>query len=117
MDYILLHYSSTITMMRFVLLSLLATGVIAFAPLQQTSTRISSTALSAVDPKKEIGVLPPIGYFEYVNRLPYQLSTYHLTNSFPLFCSPLNLIEKGPYGNKFENFRHYRGIEVKHGRT
>jgi hypothetical protein len=31
--------------------------------------------------------------------------------------SPLNLIERGPYGDRLANFRHYRGIEVKHGRT
>jgi hypothetical protein len=48
-----------------------------------------------------------------------------LLRSKPLFSvssatksknSPLNLCEKGPYGNKYENFRHYRYVEVKHGR-
>jgi hypothetical protein len=31
--------------------------------------------------------------------------------------SPLNLCQNGPYGDKFENFRHYRYVEIKHGRT
>lgn len=30
--------------------------------------------------------------------------------------SPLKLAEKGPYGSTEENFAHYRGVEVKHGR-
>ena len=30
--------------------------------------------------------------------------------------SPLGFIEKGPYGSPEENFYHYRGVEVKHGR-
>jgi light-harvesting complex I chlorophyll a/b binding protein 1 len=30
--------------------------------------------------------------------------------------SPLGLIQKGPYGSETDNFYHYRGIEVKHGR-
>ena len=34
----------------------------------------------------------------------------------PRFCSPLGLIEKGPYGSAEQNFYHYRGVEVKHGR-
>lgn len=28
----------------------------------------------------------------------------------------MNLLENGPYGDKYENFRHYRAVEVKHGR-
>ena len=32
------------------------------------------------------------------------------------FNSPLNLLEKGPYGSVEENFYHYRGVEIKHGR-
>lgn len=30
--------------------------------------------------------------------------------------SPLNFIEKGPYGSPEKNFYHYRFVEVKHGR-
>lgn len=30
--------------------------------------------------------------------------------------SPLDLINNGPYGSPEENFKHYRGVEVKHGR-
>jgi light-harvesting complex I chlorophyll a/b binding protein 1 len=30
--------------------------------------------------------------------------------------SPLGLIQKGPYGSELENFYHYRGVELKHGR-
>ena len=30
--------------------------------------------------------------------------------------SPLNLLERGPYGDRYANFRHYRSVEVKHGR-
>jgi hypothetical protein len=30
--------------------------------------------------------------------------------------SPLGLVKNGPYGSPDENFRHYRGVEVKHGR-
>ena len=55
-------------MMRVVLLSLFIAGAVAFVPLQQESKRTLFPTLSAVDPKKEIGVLPPIGYFEYVRR-------------------------------------------------
>jgi light-harvesting complex I chlorophyll a/b binding protein 1 len=33
-----------------------------------------------------------------------------------LLYSPLNLIENGPYGDKYKNFEHYRFVEVKHGR-
>ena len=30
--------------------------------------------------------------------------------------SPLGLVKLGPYGSEEENFAHYRGVEVKHGR-
>jgi light-harvesting complex I chlorophyll a/b binding protein 1 len=30
--------------------------------------------------------------------------------------SPLGLVKNGPYGSPLDNFRHYRGVEVKHGR-
>ena len=42
----------------------LVSAVSAFAPASQPST--SSSALTAVPPEKEIGVLPPVGFFEYV---------------------------------------------------
>jgi light-harvesting complex I chlorophyll a/b binding protein 1 len=32
------------------------------------------------------------------------------------YYSPLNLVKNGPYGSPQDNFRHYRGVEVKHGR-
>ena len=54
-------------MMRVVfILMLLASGVVAFAPTRQSHVRTLSSAVSAIDPKREIGVLPPIGYFECV---------------------------------------------------
>lgn len=38
-------------------------------------------------------------------------------DDLPLFsCSPLDLANKGPYGTPEQNFYHYRGVEVKHGR-
>jgi light-harvesting complex I chlorophyll a/b binding protein 1 len=30
--------------------------------------------------------------------------------------SPLGFVKNGPYGTPVENFAHYRGVEVKHGR-
>jgi hypothetical protein len=39
--------------------------VTAFAP--KGDSRFTSTALNAIDPRKEIGVQAPIGFFEYVN--------------------------------------------------
>jgi light-harvesting complex I chlorophyll a/b binding protein 1 len=53
--------------------------------------------------------------------------TFGYSCSFHLFCthshshshshnSPLNLVKNGPYGAPVDNFRHYRGVEVKHGR-
>jgi hypothetical protein len=31
-----------------------------------------------------------------------------------LIChSPLGFLNSGPYGDRFANFRHYRGVEVK----
>ena len=31
--------------------------------------------------------------------------------------SPLGFIARGPYGSEEANFRHYRGVELKHGRV
>jgi hypothetical protein len=42
----------------------------------------------------------------------YMLYTLHTYTAF----SPLNLCTRGPYGSREDNFRHYRGVEVKHGR-
>jgi hypothetical protein len=53
-------------MMRLVLLSLFASATAAFAP-RIIQNGFTSQALFAIDPKKEIGVLPPLGYFEYVH--------------------------------------------------
>merc|ERR1712071_472725 len=52
-----------------------------------------TAALNAVAPNKQIGAQAPIGFFD-----------------------PLGFIENGPYGSPEENFEHYRGVEVKHGR-
>ena len=41
----------------------LVSAASAFAPASQYS---QSSALSAVPPEKEVGVLPPVGFFEYV---------------------------------------------------
>lgn len=71
-------------------LSLIGT-VFAFVP-NQAPNKISS-AVNAFDVKKELGAIPPLGYFD-----------------------PLNFIENGPYGDASENFKHYRGVEIKHGR-
>lgn len=64
----------------------------AFAPVANKGT--TSTQLRAFNVKEEIGVLPPVGYLD-----------------------PLGLIENGPYGSPEDNFKHYRAVEVKHGRT
>jgi hypothetical protein len=85
--------------------------------------------LHAIDPSKEVGVLAPVGFFEYVCVCAYLWKNHCLSLWFwsmpsDAFCrhcenthSPLNLIERGPYGDRLDNFRHYRAIEVKHGRT
>eukprot|EP00591_Stephanopyxis_turris_P012440 CAMPEP_0195518938 /NCGR_PEP_ID=MMETSP0794_2-20130614/13998_1 /TAXON_ID=515487 /ORGANISM="Stephanopyxis turris, Strain CCMP 815" /LENGTH=206 /DNA_ID=CAMNT_0040647993 /DNA_START=38 /DNA_END=658 /DNA_ORIENTATION=+ len=71
---------------------LLAVGASAFAP--STQMLRTSTSLSmAIAPENEVGVLPPVGFFD-----------------------PLDLVNNGPYGSPRENFEHYRGVEVKHGR-
>lgn len=62
----------------------------AFAPATQRS---KTSALNVIPPEKEVGVLPPVGFWD-----------------------PLDLVTKGPYGTREENFYHYRGVEVKHGR-
>eukprot|EP00519_Triparma_laevis_P013689 CAMPEP_0182490230 /NCGR_PEP_ID=MMETSP1321-20130603/169_1 /TAXON_ID=91990 /ORGANISM="Bolidomonas sp., Strain RCC1657" /LENGTH=178 /DNA_ID=CAMNT_0024692381 /DNA_START=143 /DNA_END=679 /DNA_ORIENTATION=- len=53
----------------------------------------TSGSLKAMEIKDQVGVLPPLGYFD-----------------------PLGLIKNGPYGTPSDNFAHYRGVEVKHGR-
>lgn len=67
-----------------------ASTVSAFVPSQLNH---ASSALSAKPVEKEVGVLPPLGYFD-----------------------PLGFIKNGPYGSPEENFYHYRSVEVKHGR-
>jgi len=65
----------------------------------------------------------------YSNRLFCAHNAFHLihltiphrddkndTSSNTQNCSPLKLAGKGPYGSTEQNFAHYRGIEVKHGR-
>jgi hypothetical protein len=54
---------STKMMLRIALISLFIAGAASFETAHQKSFR-NSLALSAIDPKKEIGVLPPLGYFE-----------------------------------------------------
>jgi len=70
----------------------LAASVTAFAP-STTKNGASTTILNDFNPRTEIGAQMPAGYFD-----------------------PLNLVKKGPYGSPEENFYHYRGIELKHGR-
>eukprot|EP00977_Amphora_coffeiformis_P018697 scaffold6655_cov169-Amphora_coffeaeformis.AAC.14 len=69
--------------MRLFTLVVLVSSVCAFAPGAQQSTK--STARSAVAPEKEVGVLPPFGFFD-----------------------PLGFVKNGPYGGELENFRRYR---------
>merc|ERR1719223_1921838 len=71
-------------------LSCLAATASAFAPVADVA---KSTQLNAIAPEKQIGVQAPVGYFD-----------------------PLGFIKNGPYGSPEENFRHYRAVEVKHGR-
>mmetsp|Transcript_19995 Transcript_19995/g.25236 ORF Transcript_19995/g.25236 Transcript_19995/m.25236 type:complete len:207 (+) Transcript_19995:156-776(+) len=68
----------------------LAAGASAFSPASQG---VQTTSLSAKPVNQEIGVQAPVGFFD-----------------------PLGLIKSGPYGSPEENFRHYRSVEVKHGR-
>jgi len=77
--------------MKLTIATTLATTAAAFAP-SHTAVR-QSTAVLATPANKEVGVLPPIGFFD-----------------------PLGFIKNGPYGTPEENFRHYRSVEVKHGR-
>jgi len=70
--------------------SCLAAGVSAFTPASQV---MQTSALSAKPVNQEIGVQAPVGFFD-----------------------PLGFINNGPYGSPEENFRHYRAVEVKHGR-
>ncbi|GKY93002.1 hypothetical protein MPSEU_000268700 [Mayamaea pseudoterrestris] len=76
-------------MMRLLLAAIVASTVSAFV--SQATSKASS--LAAVAPEKEIGVQAPIGFFD-----------------------PLGFLNNGPYGDRVENFRHYRSVEVKHGR-
>lgn len=77
---------------------LVAASEAAFAPTQSASTvrthpATTTTALQAIPPEKEVGVLPPVGFFD-----------------------PLGLLGSGPYGDRLANFNHYRSVELKHGR-
>lgn len=67
----------------------LAASASAFAPAQQAA----KTSALNLAPEKQIGAQAPIGYFD-----------------------PLGFVKNGPYGSPEENFEHYRGVEVKHGR-
>mmetsp|Transcript_36986 Transcript_36986/g.45224 ORF Transcript_36986/g.45224 Transcript_36986/m.45224 type:complete len:213 (+) Transcript_36986:114-752(+) len=85
-------------MIKFVAASVtacLASTASAFTPpLPGVSPRHSSNVVVSAKPfDKEIGALPPLGFYD-----------------------PLNLIQNGPYGSPEENFFHYRSVEVKHGR-
>jgi len=66
----------------------------AFAPASTHSAVQTSSSLNAFVIEEEIGAQNPVGFFD-----------------------PLKLAEKGPYGSTEQNFAHYRGIEVKHGRV
>eukprot|EP00543_Licmophora_paradoxa_P001441 CAMPEP_0202458030 /NCGR_PEP_ID=MMETSP1360-20130828/20423_1 /ASSEMBLY_ACC=CAM_ASM_000848 /TAXON_ID=515479 /ORGANISM="Licmophora paradoxa, Strain CCMP2313" /LENGTH=205 /DNA_ID=CAMNT_0049078347 /DNA_START=23 /DNA_END=640 /DNA_ORIENTATION=+ len=76
--------------MRAVLAIAFAASAAAFSPVTKTA---SKSALNALAPKDELGAIPPIGFFD-----------------------PLGLCKNGPYGSEEDNFYHYRGVEVKHGR-
>lgn len=76
--------------MKSIIVSAFVASAAAFVP-STPSTKVS-TALN-FDIKKQIGVQAPVGYFD-----------------------PLGFIANGPYGSPEENFKHYRGVEVKHGR-
>lgn len=76
--------------MKSIIASALVASAAAFVP-SAPSAKVS-TALN-FDIKKQIGVQAPVGYFD-----------------------PLGFIANGPYGSPEENFKHYRGVEVKHGR-
>jgi light-harvesting complex I chlorophyll a/b binding protein 1 len=52
---------------------------------------------------------PPPPCHRYPLLIPF---LYFQTDNY----SPLGLVKKGPYGTPVDNFRHYRGVEVKHGR-
>mmetsp|Transcript_86556 Transcript_86556/g.249941 ORF Transcript_86556/g.249941 Transcript_86556/m.249941 type:complete len:205 (+) Transcript_86556:73-687(+) len=77
-------------MVRLITCALALASASAFAP---STTQTKSTALNAKPVNKEIGALPPLGFFD-----------------------PLGFIKNGPYGSPEDNFYHYRGVEVKHGR-
>jgi len=77
-------------MVRLLPFALTLASASAFAP---SSTQSKSSSLNAKPVNKEIGVLPPIGFFD-----------------------PLGFLKNGPYGSPEQNFYHYRGVEVKHGR-
>lgn len=76
--------------MKLLTLLGLVSSACAFVP-QTQPTR--ATALSVIPPEQEVGVLPPVGFFD-----------------------PLGLVKNGPYGSEIDNFRRYRSLEVKHGR-
>ena len=98
--------------MKLLSLALCAASASAFAPASNTG---KSTSLNVVPVEKQIGVQPPVGFFEY--DLCYDVayeSTLGSSNRSP-FLSPLNLLENGPYGGVQENFYRYRSVEVKHG--
>eukprot|EP00520_Triparma_pacifica_P013031 CAMPEP_0118650640 /NCGR_PEP_ID=MMETSP0785-20121206/10353_1 /TAXON_ID=91992 /ORGANISM="Bolidomonas pacifica, Strain CCMP 1866" /LENGTH=203 /DNA_ID=CAMNT_0006543025 /DNA_START=8 /DNA_END=619 /DNA_ORIENTATION=+ len=75
--------------MKLAILATLVAAVSAFAP----APMARPTSSLKMDPKDQIGVLPPLGYWD-----------------------PLGLIKNGPYGTPEDNFAHYRAVEVKHGR-
>jgi len=80
-------------MMRFavVVASVAALATVSgFAP---STVGRQSVKLDATPVEKEIGVLPPVGFFD-----------------------PMGFLKTGPYGDERANFEHYRGVELKHGR-
>lgn len=68
----------------------LAASAAAFAPSQVSQASTSALNVAAKD---QIGAQAPVGFFD-----------------------PLGFVKLGPYGSEEENFAHYRGVEVKHGR-
>lgn len=53
-----------------------------------------------------------VGKIQYT----YTSNVVSLLVLFSMHKSPLGFIKNGPYGSPEDNFRHYRSVEVKHGR-
>jgi hypothetical protein len=80
--------SLPLTMMKTIAVFLsVAASALAFVPVDRSSSA-SSFALNAIAPEKEVGVLPPVAFFEYVDsRSPLDSETAQpLGEGGPIFC-------------------------------